>query len=636
MASYEEIMQSVANADAAGDEAAAKKLYDFAQSMPDAPRAANPMGDPKALPVNAMRGPNWKPEKEVDRFGDTTKEMMQEPVASMKRIGQGIADPEQSVTGGMLPEGTPEGLKRRLGFMGDVALGGVTAMGAGLAGAAGLAGETFGGSPESERKLAGDIMAASEVLVPEMAGPARLASSASSAARQATKAAPTTPLQAGARAAEDLGITPSLGAGGKTRAMTAAGLEKVPFAGSVVAKDAVRFVDEVEQAFVKVASPLGEGRVASEAGDVLQAGLTKFVDNFRVKSTELYSDVGKHIPKDTQIDAPKTVASIRDMVDSFADKPAISQQLGLDKWAKIADDLEGGLSWEAATALRSSIGESIGKMTGTMANMDQGKLKLAYGNLTADLEAAAKASGPQANAAWRRASRYYKSGAQRIEKSLDSTIKAKSPERAFEAFSAMAQEGRASSDVKRMRAIKKSMTRDDWNDVSASIVDRLGRATPGQQGADGDTFSAIKFLTDWNKMSPEARNILLPEATRIELQKLARVAELAKTASAERNFSNTGTIAAWLATTAAAATAPVATGATLGGALIGAKAMTSPIFLRALNKGARGNTKGLQAMADGKGPFADDAAAILRMTAAESVAGNPANTQRQPIAAGAR
>jgi len=298
--------------------------------------------------------------------------------------------------------------------------------------------------------------------------------------------------------------------------------------------------------------------------------------------------------------------------------------LGLDKWASMADGLDRGLTWRAASDLRTSIGESIGKIKGPLADMDEGKLKLAYAKLTEDLEAAAKAAGPDAEKAWRRASNYYRRGAERIGTYLDKTITAQSPERAFEAFVAMTKKDRASADARRMYEIKASMPADQWGDLSATIIDRLGRAKSGAQNADGDAFSPAAFLTEWNKLSPEGKNLLLPSEVRSEMNKLAEVAAIAKEGGAERNFSNTGTIMTGAGVGAAATQAPVSTALFLGGSWASAKVLTNPMMLRALNKLARGDARQMKAIANRNGAFAQDARTILRITAADAAATGPA------------
>jgi len=620
MASFQELMRAAVNAENAGDQNAAQQLVQMAQSIGQQAPASQDVAGTGALAPRAYDPESNVETPKVDSFGPTIAAATKGPSQSTVHHAKNFMDPERSI-----PQRA-----------GDAAMTALSAAGTTYAFGAGLVGEMLGGSPTQEKKLARDLMMMGEVSVPELAGVSSTVAAANRAAKSATKLSKVpTEVQRTARAADDLGITPSLGAGGKIRGQVAAGLEKVPFAGNTVAKDATRFVDEIETTFNNIVSGVGEVRGAAGAGEALQTGLNKFVKQFKDKADDLYNAVGRHIPRDTLVQAPATRQMIADALEPFADKPAIRARLGLDKWAAIADDLEGGLSWEAATQLRSDLGKAIGKIQGPLADMDQGRLKQAFGQLTSDLEAAAKAAGPEAEKAWMRANRYYKRGGQRISDALDQTINAKSPERAFEAFANMAKEGRASADINRMFKIKSSMPKEEWSEVSASIIDRLGKARPGQQNAAGDAFSASTFLTEWNKLTPEAKSILLPKNARQQLNKLAEVAEGAKRAGAERNFSNTGTTLAQTAVGAGAVMDPVVTGSALLGANVSAKAMTSTRFLSALNKYARGDTRALRNIAKGNDPLAIEARTILRMSAADAAqATGAANTDPSPLAVG--
>lgn len=643
MATFQELMRAAVNAAKAGDADAARQLVDMARSLRGQkaapPAVASPPGlyspdmNTPLVPASTESAAPVVSAREVDSFGDTIGRAMDQPIAATKAYAGGLVDQSRSPTMQALPDWVPEGARSPVAYAGDSLGAAAGGLGTAMGFAAGLAGETLGGSPTNERKLARDLTMMGQVAVPELSGVSGAALAAGNAARAAQRLeGPATAAQRGARAADDLGITPSLGAGGKVRGMTAATLEKVPGTGGVIAKDAGRFVDEVETAFQRIAGKVGKATTPSEAGATLQRGLGQFVKNFRDRSNVLFRDVGAKIPDGTKIQAPDTIAAIRDAIEPFAGNPEIARQLGLNKWASIADDLENGVSWRAALDLRTSIGESIGKINGPLANMDQGKLKLAYGKLTGDLEAAAKAAGPEAESAWRRANNYYRRGAERIETALDKTIRAESPERAFEAFANMAKKDRASSDAQRMFKIKASMPREEWREVSASIIDRMGRARPGGQDATGEVFSPAKFLTEWNGLSDEAKSVLLPKDLRAEMNKLAEVASLAKSANAERNFSNTGTIMTGAGAGAAMTQAPVTTASLLAGSFLSAKAMTSPVMLRALNKMARGDTRAMRAVAKGGSPLAQEARTILRMTAAESAAGGSAANALNPPA----
>lgn len=639
MATVEELLRAAKNADAAGDTEAARALVQAAKSVMEPQVTAgqvgpeNPDFSPVQLPPRADNPTPATPQ--IDRFGDTIKDAVEGPLAMTQAFAAGLVDQNRSPTRAALPEGMPNAIKAPVAAVGDLAMTGLGALGSGFAFGAGLAGEVFGGSPTNEKKLARDLIMMGEVSAPELSGVSSTVMAGGRAARAAERLAPKSPRQAAARAADDLGITPSLGMTGKPGAMVSAAMEKFPVTANTVAKDATRAVGEVEGVFSRIRSGIGTALSPDAAGGVLQSGLQKFVDGFKETSGRLFRSVDAAMPQDARFPLSNTITAIQASKEAFTGNPELARKLGLNQWDAILSEAEAnGVSWQALKQFRTKVGEAIGDATGRSALSDQdlGRLKQIYGALTQDMEAAARSVGDDAYRSWTRANRHYKAGSERIERSLDGTITAKTPERAWEAFSNLLSADRMASDVTRVRQIKASMPKEDWDTVSASIVERLGKAPAGQQGAAGDTFSPAVFLTNWNKMAPEARRLLLPEAARIELEKLALVAEQVKASGAERNMSNTGNVASVLTAMAGFQVAPTATTATIAGTYIGAKALTSPVFLRAMNAMARGDAKQMRAIANGNGPFAMDARTVMRMTAAETAATGGANTNREPRA----
>lgn len=656
MATVEELLRAAKKADAAGDTDAARKLMQLAKTgmgvgKPSAADPANPLMPPRTSPM----GP--APDMTPGATGpmNTAKDMAAEPWAATKEYASGIMNPRESAVGKSLAESgayIPGISDLSVGIMnaGGAALSGLHAAMAGGAGAVADATGALGASEDSQQRLANDLMGMAE----STAGTMPLATTEVASARAALKA--DEKLNSAAGAAKELGITPSLGMTGKTGGMAAATLEKVPFAADMVAKDAARAVGEVEGAFRKVISG---GLSPSSAGELLQKGLVAFVEKFQKRSSELYDNVAKYIPQGKRVQLDKTRGTITAFQQHFAENPALAKKLGLDKWNGVIAEMqappktfgreflekngvdpvtvfgpakEGGMSWAALSAFRTEIGKAIGQQTGELTDVSMARLKQLYGALTADMEAAAKAAGPKAYQAWTRANGFYKSGAKRMERSLDSTINATHPERAFEAFDALTQADRSTADIVRMRQIKASLSRDDWTQISESIADRLGKAKSGAQNADGNVFSPATFLTEWNKMSPDARRILFDEPVRIELEKIAKVSEAVKAGQAERNFSNTGTLVWAAALLKGFAVAPISTTVAVTGTMVSAKAMTSPIFLRAVNRAMSGDAKAIEAMARGKGPYAEDAALLMRMAASETQMGGAANSPEPPRA----
>lgn len=74
----------------------------------------------------------------------------------------------------------------------------------------------------------------------------------------------------------------------------------------------------------------------------------------------------------------------------------------------------------------------------------------------------------------------------------------------------------------------------------ASMIEGLGKANPGAQGASGDSFSFGTFLTNWNKIGNSAKNAMFSGENRKSIDQLALLAEKSKNAAKWQNYSNTG------------------------------------------------------------------------------------------------
>ncbi len=132
--------------------------------------------------------------------------------------------------------------------------------------------------------------------------------------------------------------------------------------------------------------------------------------------------------------------------------------------------------------------------------------------------------------------------------------------------------------------------------VTAAALRRMGMANPGSQDAAGEAFSASTFLTNWNKVSPEARRAMFdrygPGFSK-DMDKIAAVSERIKnSASTLANASGTGAKTAGLGyyggLTGSLLTGNLGTTAALLGtgaaANVAARLMTSPRVVRWLAK----------------------------------------------------
>jgi hypothetical protein len=157
------------------------------------------------------------------------------------------------------------------------------------------------------------------------------------------------------------------------------------------------------------------------------------------------------------------------------------------------------LPYSAVQQLRSLVGQKMESDALTLTKRDA-NLARVYGGLSSVMKQAAEDAGPQAQNAFNRANTYYKA-VQTRQQQLQRVIDAKgSPEGIYNAAMSGTKDGAST-----LHMVMQSLPQDAQRTVTATVLQRLGRAPPGQQNADGTAWSLSSFLTNYNKLSPEAR-----------------------------------------------------------------------------------------------------------------------------------
>jgi hypothetical protein len=265
----------------------------------------------------------------------------------------------------------------------------------------------------------------------------------------------------------------------------------------------------------------------------------------------------------------------------------------------------GGLPFEGIKGLRERIGQSAYADNPLLADANSAALKHLYrgaredvrnAGVLADQQRIAQGQSPGVARQLDRADRFYSQTQTILEKSLAPLYKAGDPaaEKAFYRVESSLRSGghEITKDMARLPMKARRTT-------AATLVDRIGRASPGQQDAEGSAFSAQTFLTNWNKIAPDAKNAIflgMPERASVKgkLDSLAQVASYMR--DGNKVFANpSGTAGAAAALGTAATTGAglmgMATGnpagkyalaltvLTTGGAKLSAHAMTNPKFV---------------------------------------------------------
>lgn len=337
---------------------------------------------------------------------------------------------------------------------------------------------------------------------------------------------------------EAAGTTPTLGQAteGRIARATESLLAKTPGGAGVIAKRAQGQADDMAGAVQKLSDELAPGASAVKAGEAIAKGIRVFRDGFKITQNRLYSQFDKHIASDTPIQVTGTQQALKTLNADIPGAPSISEffknakikgidralQADLDAAAANAADGVGALPYEAIKKLRTLVGNEIADNS-LVSDVPRSKWTALYGALSDDLGVAAKNAGPQAEQAWQRANQFTKSQLARLEE-VSTIVARDTPEKIF--LGAISGTAEGDTVVKRVISmIPKSQRRE----VAAAVLQRMGRATPGQQNAEGNAFSSETFLTNLSKLSEPARKTLFGrtdvEGIEAQLGQFAKVAE---------------------------------------------------------------------------------------------------------------
>lgn len=394
------------------------------------------------------------------------------------------------------------------------------------------------------------------------------------------------------------GTTPSLGQGtqGRIAQATESFLTKTPGGAGRMSAAAQGQADDVATRIERVADDLAPKATAERAGRAIREGVEGFVDDFKGTAGRLYDDVDQHVNTSGPVRLEKTSQFLQGktapiegaeetsqlLSSKFLDD--ISEALGTDLQAAAQQGID-GLPYSAIKALRSRVGEKRSSLS-LIDDATKGDLKRLYGALSDDLASFAATQGDDAVRATRRADAFYKAGRERIDELEKVVNKNGGPEKVFNAAVSGTKEGATT-----LRTVMKSLKPEQKRMLSAAVVRRMGKATPGQQDASAEAFSINTFLTNWAKLSPEARGTLFGtygQKFQKDMDAIASFASNIRSGSdVFRNPSGTGQAitqnAAAIGTLGSAALGQFELAAVLGGTTVGsnwmARLMTNPRFV---------------------------------------------------------
>lgn len=375
-----------------------------------------------------------------------------------------------------------------------------------------------------------------------------------------------------------------------------------------MARAAQQTLDEVEQRVFRLADELSPATTRQQAGTAVKRGAGQFLDTFQERSTSFFDELDQFIPADATFATPNTVANLQDTLGKFPNNPALGELLTNPRLRQFGQALENGqLSYRELKEFRSAVGRML-TTPEIVADIPRAEVKSLYAAITDDMRSIVGQRGNRALKAFDRANNFYRAGLERIEGHLREVLQPDdkvSVERVFSMIQNTAQETGARQSVAKLWALRRSVPKEKWATMSAVMLRRMGAARPSAQDATGEAFSVSTFMTEWNKLSKGAREVLfsgirdkgwidsMDSLTRVmsalkEVERQANVSGTARVLQASALLHSLGGGIGGGALTGSAG-GDVATGALAGAAAFGgrilapqvaARLMTKPAFVR--------------------------------------------------------
>ena len=403
-----------------------------------------------------------------------------------------------------------------------------------------------------------------------------------------------------AQAAETLGVRPNIPmvAGGVPR--TAINImEQAPFTRHIT-EEYDRVAQELGQSANLMARRMGRYGTPQMAGATVQEGAERAGQRFAARRQQLDNAMMATVGANRPSDVSNSLSLAAELRSSMARAPGVAARRTTPTLSQVDNllmsvDDQGRVPFDVLLEARREVGDLLDSpdVTGYTGGQ-QSNLRRLYGRLKEDVATAARRAGPEAERNLAVLDRYTRRmRSERIAQLDRLTRKNITPERAYQ----MAQAGTAQGDTN-LSALRKSLTADEWDTLSSTVFHQMGLPTPsaretaelaGQQVA--ADFSPAKFLREWNKLSPEARNTLFNtpryKGISTQIQALADLSKAYQRSMEGRNWSNTGRAVLGLGAVAGMATEPITTAGTLAGSYITSRLMAHPGTVKFLVNTAR-------------------------------------------------
>jgi len=423
---------------------------------------------------------------------------------------------------------------------------------------------TWGADPEAAREAAGTMLGAATLALPAPRGvPLGRPSVVAAPAAAETSAA------AANAAMGRLGIEAPyyITTPGETAARLAQGLKETPWSGEPITQSAQKLLADIQVA-------RGGAGTAETGGAAAKQALESWITTgSKVPVKKAYQEVDRLVDPEKMQWLMNTGEEVKNIIAERANARIPGTSRAADQ---VLEALRSPMDYEGLQRLRSYVGEQTPEQL-VASGINPRENKRIYTALTKDLrDVVSFAGGDQALAKWEEANALARLTAMQ-RNLLTKVIGTKGevgPEQVFSRLMSFAG-SKSTADVRRLALARSTMGPQAWNEVTGALINRMGADAAGQ-------FSADRFVTAFNNLSPAARNSMFEPNQLATLNDVAVISKhIQDHITRLSNPSGTARTVYTLATLHHFYISPVTAVAQAVGARLAAQALARPVIAKA-------------------------------------------------------
>lgn len=320
-----------------------------------------------------------------------------------------------------------------------------------------------------------------------------------------------------------------------------AALDAAPTSAKVMQDQVKQVLDDAQAAATRTAAQIGKPSTQQRAGEVLQTGVDKATERFVQAQTKMEDQLTTLLGDDALI----PVTNVRALREGLEEQiQQLPQTLGprfkgvIDELKRLEADADtlGGIPYRLFRSHRTLVGQRMGDLQERVEKKTL--LKRLYGAMTQDLEDFVRAQGGEAAKQFDETMALTRNWNTTNRELFDKISKFDAAEKAYRYVINSRKDGGTV-----LQKLRSEFSDQEWNDVSATVIQKMGFKNFGNEG--DDFFSPSTFITNYRSIANEAKDALFGPANtelRQGLDQLMEAMTAIQSNARLGNFSNTASV----------------------------------------------------------------------------------------------